>query len=149
MRGGADTHFNGRQRDSLAVLRNYARRLYGVSGSGLLGVGLAPTTDYDGDGDGDNSGGTRTGREKVGLAPTERDDNEEGLAPSTAGLNDKMWDYTPATRENGLSLMLRSPRSFREMSRSLCDLYDSTTFTVQGTLPCTWARVWGTGPGTD
>ncbi|KAH8994757.1 hypothetical protein EDB86DRAFT_2829793 [Lactarius hatsudake] len=34
-------------------------------------------------GDGDE---TRTGREKVGLAPTERDDDEEGLAPSTAGL---------------------------------------------------------------
>ncbi|KAH8981683.1 hypothetical protein EDB86DRAFT_2834752 [Lactarius hatsudake] len=80
------------------------------------------------------------GDEKVGLTPTERDNKKEGLAPLTAGLerdclavlrgvnwtmglNDKMRDYTPAARENGLSLMLRSPGSFHEMSRSLCDLY--------------------------
>ncbi|KAH8980086.1 hypothetical protein EDB86DRAFT_3137838 [Lactarius hatsudake] len=65
-------------------------------------------------GDGDE---TRTGHEKVGLAPTERDDDEEGLAPSTAGLTRQDGDYTPAARENGFSLILRSPRSFHETGR--------------------------------
>ncbi|KAH8982935.1 hypothetical protein EDB86DRAFT_2834190 [Lactarius hatsudake] len=44
-------------------------------------------------------------REGAGLIPTERDNNMEGLAPSTAGL------YTRG-KKDGFSLILQSPRSF-------------------------------------
>ncbi|KAH8976589.1 hypothetical protein EDB86DRAFT_2839895 [Lactarius hatsudake] len=141
MRGGADTHFNGRRCDSLAVLRNYARRLNGVSGSGLLGVGLTPTTDCDGDGDGDNGDRTRMGREKVGLAPTERDDDEEGLVPSATrqqeeglapsatrqqeeGLAPSAAGLYTRGKKDGFSLMLRSPGSFHKAGLESARLYD-------------------------
>ncbi|KAH8976795.1 hypothetical protein EDB86DRAFT_2839163 [Lactarius hatsudake] len=104
---------------------------------------------------------------------TMRDNNEEGLAPLTTGLERDClaalrgvnWtvDFLATLREVTVTVTTvvglytrgrRWSQSYVTITRIVRQGWarvcaTSTMFTVQGTLPCARARVWGTGPGAD